>query len=73
MTTTTFYRPCAVLAKAALLGDARHRFHGIVVENDHGTVVLSGVVERVQFARDAGDLAANAAGALVLNRIVVAK
>ena len=73
MTSTTFFRPCAVIAKAALIGDSRHRFDGIVVENDHGAVVLSGVVERRQFARDAADLAAKAAGVLVLNRIVVAK
>jgi len=73
MKSTTFFRPIALIAKAALLGDARHRFDAIVVENNHGAVVLSGVVERVQFARDAGDLAARAAGVLVLNRIVVAK
>lgn len=72
MTSTTFYRPCAVLAKAALVGDAHHRFDRIIVENDHGTVVLSGVVAQERLVREAGNLAAAAAGGLVLNRVVVA-
>lgn len=72
MTTPTFYRPCALLAKAALIGDAGRRFDGVIVENDHGTIVLSGVVKQAQMVRDAGQLAERAGGALVLNRVLVA-
>jgi hypothetical protein len=71
MTSTTFYRPCALLAKTALIGDGDRRFNNIIVENDHGTVVLSGIVAKAQSVIEAGNLAANAAGTLVLNRIVV--
>jgi hypothetical protein len=71
MRSTTFYRPCALLVKAALIADARHCFDEIVVENDHGTVVLSGVLPEIGLAFDAGEIAAGAAGNLVVNNIVV--
>jgi osmotically-inducible protein OsmY len=71
MSTPTFYRPCALLAKAALVGDAGRRFDNVVVENDHGTVVLSGIVASEQSVSEAEDLAANASGTLVLNRVIV--
>jgi osmotically-inducible protein OsmY len=71
MSSSTFYRPCALLAKAALVGDAGHRFDNVIVENDHGTVVLSGIVASEQSVSEAEDLAANATGTLVLNRVIV--
>jgi osmotically-inducible protein OsmY len=73
MNSTTFYRPCALLAKAALVGDADRRFDNIVVENDHGMVVLSGIVARAHLVSEAEDLAADAAGTLVLNRVIVGR
>jgi len=73
VSTPTFYRPCALLAKAALVGAAGRRFENVVVENDHGTVVLSGIVARAQLVSEAEDLAANAAGTLVLNRVIVGR
>ena len=65
------YRPCAVLAKAALIGDLRHCFDGIVVEHDHEAIVLSGALPEARLAREAGNLAADASGIPVLNHIVV--
>ncbi len=71
MTTTSLYRPCALLAKAALIGDSRRCFDGVVVENDHGTVILSGAVSESQMVSQAGVLAIAATGVLVINHIVV--
>jgi osmotically-inducible protein OsmY len=71
MSTTSFYRPCAVVVKAALLADSQRRFGDIVVENDHGAVILRGALSEEQHARDAGDLATDAGGGLVVNYIVV--
>jgi hypothetical protein len=71
MRTTSFYRPCAVLAKAALISDSRGCFDDIVVENDHGTVVLSGNLPEEELIRDAGALATEATGVLVVNHIVM--
>ena len=65
------YRPFAVFAKSALVADARHRFTNIVVEKDHGIVVLKGELSDARLAREAGELAAAASGTPVFNRIVV--
>lgn len=71
MQSTTFYRPFALLAKAALLADSRHCFSDIVVENDHGILVLSGMLPETRLSREAATLAAMASGVAVLNHIVV--
>jgi hypothetical protein len=71
MRTTAFYRPCAVLAKAALISDSRRCFDGVVVESDHGTVILSGVVSEIGMIGEALALAVEATGVLVINHIVV--
>ena len=71
MRTTSFYRPCAVLVKAALIANSRRCFDDIVVENNHGMVVLSGAVGEPELVREAGALAEQASGQLVVNRIVV--
>jgi osmotically-inducible protein OsmY len=59
------------VVKAALLADSRRRFEDIVVENDHGSVILRGALSDEQQARDAGDVANGASGGLVVNYIVV--
>ena len=71
MRSTTFYRPCATLVKAALIADGRGRFDEIVVENDHGTVILSGALPEEYLAREAGEIASGAADSLVVNNIVI--
>jgi osmotically-inducible protein OsmY len=73
MRSTSFYRPCAVVAKAALLGYSRHCFDDIVVENDHGNVVLSGRLPEEELIHEAGTLAAEATGVLVVNHIVMSR
>ena len=72
MRSTSFYRPCALVVKAALLANGHGCFDGIVVENDHGTVILSGVLPELGLAYEAGTIAEEASGNLVINNIVVA-
>lgn len=71
MRSTSFYRPYALLAKAALVADSRHRFGGIVVENDRGRLVLRGTLPETRLAHEAATLAAEASGVFVVNHIVV--
>jgi osmotically-inducible protein OsmY len=71
MISALFYRPLAVLAKAALVGDARKRFGNVVVENGHGTVVLRGSVSDLRSASEAHQIAANATGSFVVNQLQV--
>lgn len=71
MRSTSFYRPCAVTVKAALMAESRREFDAVVVENDHGMVVLSGALPSEQLVREAGALAEVASGALVINHIIV--
>ncbi len=72
MMIASFYRPFAVLARAALLGDMRKCFGNVVVENGRGTVILRGKLPDQQLARQAASLAARATGAIVINHIQVA-
>jgi hypothetical protein len=72
MIIATFYRPFAVLAKAALLGDMRKCFSNVVVENGRGAVILRGKLPDAQLACQAVSLAARATGAIVINHIQVA-
>jgi osmotically-inducible protein OsmY len=71
MRTPSFYRPYALLVKAALISDSRHCFDDIVVENDRGTVVLSGALPESRLAREAVSLAAQASGVFVVDHILV--
>ncbi len=73
MRSTSLYRPCAVLVKAALISDQRRCFSGVVVENDHGMVILSGIVDEPDLVREAGAVAEEASGRLVVNHVVVSE
>ena len=64
--------PSALVVKAALLAAERGCFDDIVVENDRGTIILSGALPDLGLAYEAASIAEEASGALVVNNIVVA-